>query len=361
MKTNASTIIIIFLLHTLVGIAQPTWVTSGAPIGDTSVFEYNANWATFTIGLADTNTIDSVAISSITGTPDGVHLYRVDESPNTLTGTNGVGGNTHYFGAFVVGGTTPTYTVEYRYDEAVHNPVPGTEVNNMLFYREDNAVTAWVGLATIINTTTNIITRTNESERGEYILGNSGGPLPIELLEFSARLEEDEKVRLYWTTATEINNDYYIIEKSFDGINFEFLAQVSAVGNSSTTLNYHTYDYEPAYGVNYYRLKQVDVDESYSYSQIEAINLDHLSITTVYPVPAVDAFNFIVATPTDQSIVISIVDAIGRTVYFKEAMVIEGINNFSLDAHSFASGTYVLRVVSEKQAHSFKNFVIKKR
>jgi hypothetical protein len=81
--------------------------------------------------------------------------------------------------------------------------------------------------------------------------------LPVELISFDAELIEDE-VRLFWKTASEINNDYFTIEKSKDAINYELLANIGGAGNSNVPVQYATIDDNPFYGISYYRLTQTD-------------------------------------------------------------------------------------------------------
>jgi hypothetical protein len=83
--------------------------------------------------------------------------------------------------------------------------------------------------------------------------------LPITLISFNGK-EDKGKVRLNWQTASEINNDYFIIDKSANGIYWSELRRVSGAGNSTSTLTYEEYDIAPNPGVNYYRLTQVDFD-----------------------------------------------------------------------------------------------------
>lgn len=72
----------------------------------------------------------------------------------------------------------------------------------------------------------------------EFILGlNGGGALPIELLEFTAKSDLNNSVALEWTTASEVNNDYFELQKSNDGVNFETFAKVKSKGNSNTQKN----------------------------------------------------------------------------------------------------------------------------
>ncbi|MGZ4033386.1 MAG: hypothetical protein ACXVP4_00870, partial [Bacteroidia bacterium] len=81
-------------------------------------------------------------------------------------------------------------------------------------------------------------------------------PLPIELINFSATLNENNTVDLQWTTATEINNDYFTIERSADANNFTELSKTNGAGNSTHVLNYSSVDDTPLKGTSYYRLRQ---------------------------------------------------------------------------------------------------------
>ncbi|MBK9423627.1 MAG: hypothetical protein IPN54_05800 [Bacteroidetes bacterium] len=84
-------------------------------------------------------------------------------------------------------------------------------------------------------------------------------PLPVELLYFNA-FKYNEQVKVEWVTATEINNDYYIVERSSDGTDFEMVEVVPGAGNSNFLINYFIFDKDPFSGKSYYRLKQVDFD-----------------------------------------------------------------------------------------------------
>lgn len=87
-------------------------------------------------------------------------------------------------------------------------------------------------------------------------------PLPISLKSFKANVEKNA-VKIEWTTASEINNDYFSIQRSEDAINFETIEIVQGSGFSNTDLSYFTFDYRPIKGISYYRLKQTDYDGTY--------------------------------------------------------------------------------------------------
>ena len=105
-------------------------------------------------------------------------------------------------------------------------------------------------------------------------------PLPVELISFTASLEGSNAI-LNWITASEINSDYFEIERSLDGINFESISMIDGAGNSNHQLSYSDIDYNVdllGVSVFYYRLKQTDFDGSYSYSQIVPLVLSLIHI-----------------------------------------------------------------------------------
>jgi hypothetical protein len=114
-------------------------------------------------------------------------------------------------------------------------------------------------------------------------------PLPIELLSFTAR-PDNEAVRLDWVTASEINNDFFTIERSRDGIHFEpveYIQSLAPGGHSTQNLYYHTWDHNPLDGRSYYRLKQTDFDSSYEYSpMVQVLMIQQLDAAfTLFPNP----------------------------------------------------------------------------
>ena len=158
-----------------------------------------------------------------------------------------------------------------------------------------------------------------------FTFGSKTGsnPLPIELLFFDAQMN-GKVVDIFWSTSTEINNDYFTVERSPDAVVFSELAKVKGAGNSSQTLHYNAVDANPLSGISYYRLKQTDFDGNYTYSNIVAIEQstdDILGINfSVFPNPSNGKFiglrsniNYLPKT----EIVIVVVDIFGRKLYSK--------------------------------------------
>lgn len=93
-------------------------------------------------------------------------------------------------------------------------------------------------------------------------------PLPIELLSFNALPNNDNYINLEWETASEINNNYFTIQKSLNTETWSSIADVNGVGNSTQTVSYSILDKTPYQGVSYYRIKQTDFDGAFSYSKV---------------------------------------------------------------------------------------------
>jgi hypothetical protein len=111
-------------------------------------------------------------------------------------------------------------------------------------------------------------------------------PLPVSLLEFTAQAITNSEVRCKWVTAAEINNDYFVLERSKNGFDFQEVAIVDGAGNSNHLLSYTHTDLNPLSGISYYRLKQVDFDGRLTYSQIVSVTLlDEQNGFVLFPNP----------------------------------------------------------------------------
>ena len=114
-------------------------------------------------------------------------------------------------------------------------------------------------------------------------------PLPVELLSFDVLKQAHENL-LVWTTAAEVNNDYFVLERSFDAINFDEIGTVDGAGNSQGEIDYSFSDRDVRTGMTYYRLKQVDFDGTMHYSDLRAVSREHTS-AFAYPNPTSGKLN----------------------------------------------------------------------
>ncbi len=165
--------------------------------------------------------------------------------------------------------------------------------------------------------------------------------LPVTLKSFDAK-EDHNKIVLNWITSIELNNDYYIIERSGDGINYSAILTVKANNNNSNG-SYTSYDNNPTPGMNYYRLVQFDKDGNKTYFSVKAINFTVRKNDDfqVYPNPA--SASFVISTDLDASKkgTITITDAFGSTVKTVNLSA-SGVQTISTD--HLANGIYFIRI-----------------
>ncbi|MEI6021830.1 MAG: T9SS type A sorting domain-containing protein, partial [Bacteroidota bacterium] len=154
---------------------------------------------------------------------------------------------------------------------------------------------------------------------GSGTIAASSGPLPIKLINFDA-LTQLNKVKLIWQTATEKNNRHFIIEKSQNAIDYTVLGCVKGAGNSSVIQRYELTDFNPIYGINYYRLKQIDFDGTSTFAPIVAIQLKEPGKFIVYPNPMNTAQNLVIelSQSQNQKVQIKIQDFAGKILYDDE-------------------------------------------
>ncbi len=159
--------------------------------------------------------------------------------------------------------------------------------------------------------------------------------LPIDLLSFTAVFSAPS-VYLKWTTASEKNNAYFIIERSINGRDFKSFSEIKGNGNSSQRIDYTLEDITPLRGISYYRLIQVDFDGKQSVSQAIAVNTGKESVFSVYPNPT----NGIIHIASKEKIndQIEVINSLGEVVlktYIDNSAIV--------DLGNLTTGVYVIR------------------
>lgn len=179
-----------------------------------------------------------------------------------------------------------------------------------------------------------------------YVLVIKTKPLPVELMNFTGECKKNE-VNLSWSTASEKNNDYFMIEKSGDGKTYTEIGKVKGIVNSSQTHNYSFKDNSPLKGTSYYRLKQTDLDGKFTYSdpiEVKACGLSANATVFVSPVPAKESVIIRVDTDMDQMVSLKIYDARGRLVAIKDVALTKGSNYLEQTIHDFEAGVYIINI-----------------
>lgn len=181
--------------------------------------------------------------------------------------------------------------------------------------------------------------------------------LPIELAEFNAEYQADlNSVDLHWITNSEHNSDYFIVEKSINGVDFEPMTRVNAAGESKTETQYYTIDDSPNTGVNYYRLNQFDMNGGSKYSEVRAVNiLDPVyDMISVFPNPTTGLAEVIFNSYSKEEVLLSITEVSGIVLVNTPLMAENGGNRFDVDMNDQKSGVYIITITTKDKVYKTK-------
>lgn len=308
-------------------------ITSGASLGNFSASDYSAT-PTATLAHPQGESLQATVTS---GSPNGIHVYSVNDKPNTTSGATNVGNNDRYFGVFVVGGTSPQYDVVYNYNG---NPsVNGANESNLLLFRRDNNTdTTWENCGATLNTTSNTLTATGQNT--EYLLGGAFSTLPVSLLGFEA-VKQNNVSLLKWGTTFEQNNRGFEVLHSTDGASFTLLGFVNGAGNSNVPKNYSFTHQQPARGKNYYRLKQADANGRSVLSKILLVNFENTDQLSFYPNPVTDALTIEAPEAITQLV---LYNAAGKKIWQQEN---RGHRSFTVNMRPFEKGVLLLQAIKQ--------------
>jgi len=192
---------------------------------------------------------------------------------------------------------------------------------------------------------------------GGLLLPASGNPLPVEFIFFNASFE-NKNVFLEWATASEINNDFFEIERSFDAQTFEAIGRVEGAGNSDSRLDYQYFDPEVpvVFSENiFYRIRQVDFDGQFEYSIMVSIQTEPAEELLIRPNPFKDRLTLTYRSTEDSQVEIVLFDLQGREVLRNSYNSYRGLNDIVLnDTYQLISGTYILSLRSKTFTHTEK-------
>lgn len=179
------------------------------------------------------------------------------------------------------------------------------------------------------------------------------GALPVVLKSFAAKRELD-KVAINWETTTEINNDYFVVERSANAENWSPIITVKGALTTGATQSYRATDEQPLPATNYYRLKQVDLDQTTTYSRIIAVDMGNFSITSLWPNPVSDVLNVSIDQSFQQS-EYEITDINGTIISGFKKM--SAINAVKIPVGDLTVGTYILHIKNKEGVSQIGKFV----
>jgi hypothetical protein len=183
--------------------------------------------------------------------------------------------------------------------------------------------------------------------------------LPVELLEFKATPNSAAKnVDLTWVTTSEINNDYFVIERSTNASDWIPLNSVNGAGNSNAVLSYHFLDKNPYSGTSYYRLKQRDFDGTISYSHTEVVNFEGLEIISLFPNPSNGEVSISVKSSATGTLELKAYDSLGKLVSNEVFQVNEGVGTINTQINAADGRYFISAMMSNGQFYDYDVIVI---
>ncbi len=352
-------------------------------------------------GTQPSDKCEDAPLINTTGTYTGNTGNYTADSPNWLSNTSLFGGGTVESSAyykFVANSTSVTFTMcclpgcsgatggygmlgvqaaifsgtcynigsasqEFYVDELVSNEAngnfwadtdptnAGSSSNNNLgsvqSYSNGCLTTTLTGLT--IGTTYYIVVDGFEGDDCPYsIQFGSGIVLGIELLDFKGTAKNEGNL-IEWQTATEMDNDYFILEASKNGYEFSPIAQIDGAGNSSSVLSYNFLDRQPLGMITYYRLKQIDFDGKHSYSDVISVARDQDELISYYPNPVQGVLFAAFNSPTKGLYSFEIRNVQGGLIQAETYNLEKGTNQLKFDAfQSLSSGLYFVKISNEK-------------
>ena len=205
----------------------------------------------------------------------------------------------------------------------------------------------------------------NVTEFSEFWLGGSqdGYALPVEMIYLEAEAMNNDSIQVRWATASEINNREFDVERSTDGNTWATIAVVAGHGNSTVENDYVYNDLNVVPEVRYYyRLKQVDNNGNYQYTDVVQAMINGtgaFAVMNFVPNPTSGNTQLTVVTTKNQEITVDFYDMLGQKVLSSDQQIVAGTNRIDFDLHRFAAGTYSAVVTSENQLYTKKLVITK--
>ncbi len=248
-----------------------------------------------------------------------------------------------YFDITPANNSTLAATLLFYYFQA---ELASVNEGNLAYFQSTNAGSTWSNLGENgIDPFGNFVTLTGVNNLSRLTLSDFSQPLYVSLLYFKARVMSTGN-QLYWASATELNNEYYEIQRSFNGIDFTGIGLVATPGNSVAEKSYQYLDGDVHPGISFYRLRIADRSGKSQFSGIAMVNRneDAKELIKTWPNPASGILNISVPVQKTNNYLISITDLAGNNIMLFNKYLSAGQNEFSVDISKLSKGTYQLSI-----------------
>jgi hypothetical protein len=189
---------------------------------------------------------------------------------------------------------------------------------------------------------------------GSYSGGCNGSvTLPVELTSFQAAKNDDD-LDLTWTTASEINSNYFLITRSSNGIDFVSIGKIAAAGSSNSILNYSFIDANPLSGTSYYQLVEYDTDGQTQKSKVIVVNFSSKGglITEVFPNPSASEVQLTFNVTYDEELSLLVTDVLGNQLQSTRISASKGENVLKVSLIAYPAAQYFIRIVDANGLNS---------
>lgn len=292
--------------------------------------------------------------------------------PPTVTSLNGIGGADlseeiiRRFWYIDATGGSPTATVRFYWDDGAGAtkdlPISGSINTNTRMQRWNGGSWDLPIAGQNVQPASDYIEITGVNSFSPWVAKTDAvaKPLPITLSSFEANCEKNI-VDIKWFTSTEINNEYFTVERSKDGERFIPITKINGSGNSNSVKKYNYTDHNPVKGFNYYRIKQTDFDGKYSYSAIEVTECSEGSFNSIvlFPNPTREYVSVFISCEFEQaSGKLEITDIGGKVVFEQDVIINDSEANLLLNITSIPSGNYNVSLNIDGCSFEIKKLIV---
>jgi hypothetical protein len=242
--------------------------------------------------------------------------------------------------------TQPSAAVQLTLSWLTDNDNGITDFTQAQIFQQTAAGQLWAVRGPVANASARSISM-SPTTLSRFTVSNAANPLPVTLLDFTARAEGPAAVRLSWATANELNNAGFTVERSLDARSFAAIGTVAGAGTSATRHDYALLDQKLPMSVTllYYRLRQTDVSGTLTYSPVRMVALTAQAAGfVVYPtkVPVGQTATYLYTGPAEPA-TLQVLDLLGRVVRTAQ---LDGRAQGEVPLDGLASGSYLLRYTS---------------
>ncbi|MBP6698356.1 MAG: T9SS type A sorting domain-containing protein, partial [Flavobacteriales bacterium] len=297
------------------------------PMGS-STTDYRPLWFGSTVNLTAGGTLSVQHSPTTSGSNAASHA---DASwGNTVLGVSNAAWTITRANGLTVNGST----ARLRYGGTGFDPFVLTDLNASLASSVVGTFAA--ATSTVVPLEVNRTALNSAAVGNTWMIGTrnlSQSPLPVELLYFTATPSGPD-VLLAWATATEHNNDHFVVERSPNAEDWEAIAMLSGAGNSLSTLTYSHRDNDPLPGTSYYRLQQVDHDGTSTFSQAVSVRMNSPRTVTAFPNPTTGLIHIAGLSATESIALTDMKGGVQKVPIERDGNVI------TLDGRDLAAGIY---------------------